>query len=110
MNNIGAYNPNISISLEKAKTLYGIQDKDVKDLDFNGDDVITLQELRRFGFNKYFLLTDFFDKKVNGALSNPQKAEQKQMAYTGKKQSFSANPYIQNDQNNFIKTKLNRIA
>ena len=101
MNNIGAYNPNISISLEKAKTLYGIQDKDVKDLDFNGDDVITLQELRRFGFNKYFFLTDFFDKKVNGALLNPKKVQQ---------QALFTNPFAQKDPNNLNKTKLNRIV
>ena len=109
--NIGAYKTNITISVDKAKTLYGIEDKDIKELDFNNDGNISIEELRRFGLTKYASLAKDFDKKVDGALLQPKKAEQKkQNAQKGINSSLFSNPFGQN--NNFDKQKnlINRIA
>ena len=92
--NIGV-NQNIYISTEKAIQIYGVSDKDVKDMDFNDDGLIDISEIERFGLKKYGSLTNYFDKKADGALLNPEEANQKRIN-EGKKPLFS-NPFTKQD-------------
>lgn len=64
-----SYNSSISISVDKAKQLYNVTDADMKLLNADGDDKITLSELKKFGLNKYKGLAEFFNSKTNGALA-----------------------------------------
>lgn len=65
---INSYDPSISISVTKAMNLYGVTAEDLKVLNANGDDKITVQELRAYGLEKNAGLTSYFDQKTSGAL------------------------------------------
>lgn len=90
---ISATNTNLYISVEKAKNLYGVTDKDLKTLNPDGDKKITFQELQSYGLNKNKQLTNFFTTKITGA--NPVQKTQKTVAtnpFTGNlKNAFSTN-------------------
>ena len=68
-----SYNPTISISVNKAKQLYGVTEEELKLLNTNGDDKITIEELRKFGLNRNTGLTAHFNSKTNGALLAAEK-------------------------------------
>lgn len=66
-------NPNLSITVSKAQQLYGVTAEDLKTLNANGDDKITLQELQNFGINKYAGLKEYFNQQTSGALARVEK-------------------------------------
>ena len=70
-----SFNPNISISVDTARTVYGVTAEDLKTLNSDGNDKITLKELQAYGLGKNRALTEYFNSKTSGALlaTNPQK-------------------------------------
>lgn len=70
-----AYNTNLFIKIDAAKKNYGISDSDIKLINTNKDEYIQLSELKNFGFGKYTGLTEYFNKKTNGALAASLKPE-----------------------------------
>ena len=70
-----SFNPNISISVDTARTVYGVTAEDLKTLNSDGNDKITLKELQAYGLGKNCALTEYFNSKTSGALlaTNPQK-------------------------------------
>ncbi len=59
----------ISISVDRARSLYALTDDDVKMLNDNGDDKITLSEFRAYGITKNKGLAEYFNSRTNGNLA-----------------------------------------
>jgi hypothetical protein len=57
-----------SISVNQAMNLYGVTKEDLKTLNSNGDDKITLKELQNWGINKNAGLREYFNGKTSGEL------------------------------------------
>lgn len=70
-----SFNANVSLSVDKARSLYGVTAEDLKTLNADGDDKITIKELQAYGLGKNRALTEYFNSKTSGALlaTNPQK-------------------------------------
>ena len=69
-----SFNANVSLSVDKARSLYGVTAEDLKTLNADGDDKITIKELQAYGLGKNRALTEYFNTKTSGALlaTNPQ--------------------------------------
>ncbi|MBO5385396.1 hypothetical protein J6A64_03695 [bacterium] len=63
-----SFNPNISISVDTARTVYGVTAEDLKTLNSDGNDKITLKELQAYGLGKNRALTEYFNAKTSGTL------------------------------------------
>jgi hypothetical protein len=57
-----------SISINQAMNLYGVTKEDLKTLNSNGDDKISLKELQNWGINKNAGLREYFNGKTSGEL------------------------------------------
>ena len=69
-----SFNANVSLSVDKARSLSGVTAEDLKTLNADGDDKITIKELQAYGLGKNRALTEYFNSKTSGALlaTNPQ--------------------------------------
>lgn len=83
-----SFNPNISISVDTARAVYGVTAEDLKSINSDGNDVITLKELQAYGLGKNRELTAYFNGQTSGALlaTNPVKKNDGSM-----KSNFSTN-------------------
>ena len=81
-------NPYISISVDNAVKLYGVTNEDLKTLNSDGDDKITLKELQKFGLGKNIQLTEYFNRKTSGALLSQQRQQKNDGSI---KSNFSTN-------------------
>ena len=82
-------NPYMYISVENARNLYGVTAEDLKTLNSDGDNRITLKELQNYGLGKNIQLTEYFNRKTSGALL----AQHRQNNNDGSLKSAFANNY-----------------
>ncbi|MBQ8668736.1 hypothetical protein IJ472_03070 [bacterium] len=63
-----SFNANVSLSVDKARFLYGVTAEDLKMLNADGDDKISIKELLAYGLGKNRALTEYFNSKTSDAL------------------------------------------